>query len=178
MSESNPSKADEKRRQALELLAEGARLLRSQRPEEALPPLERAFELAPHEPDIAVTLGGALVMGHQWSKAVAFLEDAVDRHPDNALLWINLAAAYLGVLELSSRKRQDQAIAAFERAIEIDPVAPSAHYNIALIYAERRDWEKAAHWFQAALRANPNDRDAAVWLKRARQMAAQPEDND
>ena len=158
----------ETRAEAFRLLSEGAKLLQSQRPAEALPPLERAHELLPDDPDIAITLGGAMVMNNKWNKAVTFLEEAVADHPDNARLWLNLAAAYLGRLEFSSRKRQDQAIAAYERAIELDPVAPSAQYNIGLIYAEQKDWEQAAHWFQAAIRANPADQDSAYWLKKAR----------
>jgi len=166
---SRPSAPDQDARQeAIHLLNEGARLLHSQRPAEALPPLQRAHELQPDDPDIAITLSGALVMANKWSKAVAFLEDAVERHPDNARLWLNLAAAYLGRLELSSRTRQEQAIEAYEHAITLDPIAPSAHYNIGLIYTEQKAWEQAADWFQAALRANPTDRDAATWLKKAR----------
>ncbi|HEY52932.1 MAG TPA: tetratricopeptide repeat protein [Caldilineae bacterium] len=150
------------------LLNEGARLLHARRPAEALAPLQEAHALLPDDPDIAITLGGALVMANKWSKAVGFLEKAVEQHPDNARLWLNLAAAYLGRLELSSRTRQDQAIAAYEKAIALDPVAPSAHYNIGLIYAEQKAWPLAAEWFQAALRARPTDRDAATWLKKAR----------
>jgi tetratricopeptide (TPR) repeat protein len=165
----NSSAPDQDTRQeAMRLLNEGARLLRSRRPAEALPPLQQAHALLPDDPDIAITLGGAWVMANKWRKAVAFLENAVEQHPDNARLWLNLAAAYLGRLELSSRTRQDQAIVAYEKAIALDPVAPSAHYNIGLIYAEQKAWEQAAARFQAALRASPNDRDAATWLKKAR----------
>ncbi len=164
------------RQEAIQLLNEGTRLLRSQRPAEALPPLQQAHKLLPDDPDIAITLSGALVMANKWRKAVAFLESAVERHPDNARLWLNLAAAYLGRLELSTRSRQDQAIEAYKRAIALDPVAHSAHYNIGLIYAEQKSWEQAADWFQAALRASPTDHDAAFWLKKAR--AAQLSDQE
>lgn len=171
-----PQQDIDSRQEALQLLAEGARLLQSRRLAEALPPLERAYALQPHDPDIAITLGGAMVMNRKWNKAVALLEGAVARHPENARLWLNLAAAYLGHLELSTHKRQDQAIAAYERAIELDPVAPSAHYNIGLIYTERADWEQAAAWFQEAVRANPADRDAAYWLKKARTAQLQSDE--
>ncbi len=167
----------EARQQALQLLNEGARLLRSQRPGEALPLLQQAYELLPDDPDIAINLGGALVMANKWNKAVTFLEQAVQQHPDNARLRLNLAAAYLGRLELSSRSRQDQAIEAYKKAIELDPVAPSAQYNIGLIYAEQESWEQAADWFQAAVRANPADQDAAYWLKKARSAQLQNQEN-
>lgn len=148
------------------LLNEGARLLHSQRPAEALEPLRRAQTLAPDDPDVAINLGGALIMTTQWRQAVRVLEAAVAKHPDNSRLWLNLAAAYLGRLETASLAAQDKAIAAYQRALALDPVAHSAHYNIALIYAERGDLNSAQTWFTAALQSNPNDRDAALWLRR------------
>lgn len=160
------------------LLNEGARLLHSQRPAEALPPLRKAYRLAPDDPDVAVNLGGALVMNAKWSEAVRFLEQALVQHPDNTRLWINLAAAHLGRLPLSSFAAQDKAIAAYQRALELDPIAFSVHYNVGLIYAERQDWPQAEHWFQAALRANPADKDAAFWLRRVQAVQAQAEAND
>lgn len=148
------------------LLNEGARLLQAQRPAEALEPLRRAHALAPDDPDVAINLGGALIMCAKWRQAVRVLETAVARHPDNARLWLNLAAAYLGRLETASLAAQDRAIAAYQRALALDPMAHSAHYNIGLIYAERRDLASAETWFTAALQANSSDRDAALWLRR------------
>ncbi|MCP4167472.1 MAG: tetratricopeptide repeat protein [Chloroflexi bacterium] len=164
----------EKEQQAYQLLREGARLLRSQRFAEALPPLEQANELKPHDADIAISLGGAYVMNGKWSKAVTLLENAAERYPGNVRLWLNLAAAYLGRLELSSRPRQEQAIEAYQRALELDPKAPSVQYNIGLVYAERKDWAQAEVWFAQALNADPGDRDAAKWLKKVRD-AQKPE---
>jgi tetratricopeptide (TPR) repeat protein len=162
------------------LLNEGARLLRTQRPAEALAPLQQAYELAPDDPDVAVTLGGALVMTAQWSAAVRFLEAAVEQHPENARLLLNLAAAHLGRLEFSSFAAQERAIGVYKSAIEVDPVAENAHYSIGLIYAERQDWPEAEIWFQAALRAYPSDADAGLWLRRTRaaQMTPPPENPD
>lgn len=148
------------------LLNEGARLLQAQRPAEALEPLRRAHSLAPDDPDVAINLGGALIMSAKWRQAVRVLETAVAQHPDNPRLWLNLAAAYLGRLETASLAAQDRAITAYQHALTLDPVAHSAHYNIGLIYAERRDWTSAETWFAAALEANPADRDAALWLRR------------
>ncbi|NOZ73070.1 MAG: tetratricopeptide repeat protein [Chloroflexi bacterium] len=150
--------------------------MRAQRFGEALPLLQRAYQLLPDDPDILVSLGGALIMNAKWSRAVALLEKAVTKYPEQANLWLNLAAAYLGRLEISSYSRQEKAIEAYKKAIEINPVATSAHYNIALIYAERQDWPQAVSWFEAALRANPADRDAARLLEKARQALAQEEE--
>jgi tetratricopeptide (TPR) repeat protein len=38
---------------------------------------------------------------------------------------------------------------------------------VGLIHAERKEWEEAIDWFEAAVRANPLDKDARLWLNRA-----------
>ncbi len=164
---------DRIRRNAYQLLAEGVRLLNAGRYGEAIQTLKEANTILPDDPDIMITLGGAMIMAGKWNKAEAFLQDAVEKHPDNPRLWLNLAAAILGRLELSPRDRQERAIAAYKRAIELDPVAPSAHYNVGLIHAERKEWEEAIDWFEAAVRANPQDMDARLWLQRAREAHEQ-----
>jgi tetratricopeptide (TPR) repeat protein len=161
--------ADDVRKNAYRLLQEGVRLLNAGRYGEAIEVLKQANDLLPDDPDIMITLGGAMILAGKWNAAESFLEKAVEKHPENARLWLNLAAATLGRLELSPRWRQDKAIAAYQRAIELDPTAPSAHYNVGLIHAERKDWEQAIHWFEAAVRANPLDKDARLWLKRAQE---------
>jgi protein O-GlcNAc transferase len=166
-----PSDPAATRRRVVDLINEGARLLHARRPGEALAPLTEAYTLAPDDPDVAINLGGALIMTARWSRAVSVLEQAVARHPANVRLWINLAAAYLGRLELASPAAQERAIAAYERALSLDPQAPGVHYNLGLIYAERRAWTEAAYWFGEALRLRPDDADAAWWLQQVRNAA-------
>ncbi|HEY64356.1 MAG TPA: tetratricopeptide repeat protein [Caldilineae bacterium] len=149
-----------------ELLNRGAHLLSSRRPGEAAAVLEEAYALDPENVDVAINLGGAYVMQGKFSKAVPLLEAASEREPNNSMVWTNLAAAYLGRLELSSREMQDKAIAAFERALSVDPQAPNVNYNLGLIYKERGDLQRAAAHFWRALEVNPNDRDARWWLDR------------
>jgi tetratricopeptide (TPR) repeat protein len=178
MSDPAANPEDRLRRNAYRLLEEGVRLLNAGRYGEAIEVLKEANELLPDDPDIMITLGGAMIMAGKWNSAEKFLEDAVEKHPENPRLWLNLAAAILGHLKLAPRDRQDRAIAAYQRAIELDPVAPSAHYNVGLIHAERGDWEQAIDWFEAAVRANPLDKDARLWLKRAREAYAKSRDAD
>jgi cytochrome c-type biogenesis protein CcmH/NrfG len=159
---------------ARRLTGEGARLLSLQRPGEAAARLERAWQLAPGDPDIAINLGGAYVMQHRWTKAVRFLEAATKLHPDNAMLWVNLAAAYLGPLEISGAESQNRAIAAFEQALRCDPLTPNVHYSLGLIYAERGEYHRAAAHFWRALEVNPEDRDAQRWLQK---LQSTPDDS-
>jgi tetratricopeptide (TPR) repeat protein len=82
------------------------------------------------------------------------------------MVWINLGAAYLGNPVLATSDQQLQAIAAFERALELDPVAPSVHYNLGLIYVDRGQRGLAMTAFRKALQTNPLDHDARRWLAR------------
>jgi tetratricopeptide (TPR) repeat protein len=76
-----------------------------------------------------------------------------------------LGAAYLGNPVLASAEKQQRAIAAFERALTINPVTPNVAYNLGLIYLDRRELEQALYWFQQAAQTNPNDRDALNYIR-------------
>ena len=96
-----PSSDETTRKRAYELLSEGVRLINAKRYGEAIDALNEANRLLPDDPDILMTLGGALIMAGKWNQAEALLQRAVEKHPENARLWLNLAAAILGRLELS-----------------------------------------------------------------------------
>lgn len=146
------------------ILNESARLLRANRPGEAIAVLEPLRADLPGDPDIAINLGGALILQRKWRKAVRILRNAVEITPDNVLLWTNLAAAYLGRLETSGPKHQGKAIRAFERALRIDPGARNVHYQLGLIYKQQGNLSRASALFQRALEINPKDRDARYWM--------------
>lgn len=167
--ETQANTARRNREQGMELLSQGGRLLAQSRPGEAARMLERAALLLPDDPDVAVNLGGAYVLQGRYNQAVKVLERAGELAPDNAMVWTNLAAAYLGSLELSGPQQQSRALAAYERALQIDPATPNVHYNMGLIYNDRHDWQQARVCFQMALEVNPSDGDARLWLARLAQ---------
>lgn len=174
--------AERQRRQGIELLSQGARLLAQSRPGEAAAKLEQAAALLPDDPDVAINLGGAYVMQRRFNRAVAVLEQASRLAPGNAMVWTNLAAAYLGSLELSGPVQQSQAIAAYQQALQIDPTAPNVHYNLGLIYKDRQEWPQAEACFLAALEVDPDDKDARTWLARLAQaeastLSVEPDEN-
>jgi tetratricopeptide (TPR) repeat protein len=164
------------RERARQLLNEGAELLRQQRPGEASDQLERAWQLDPTLIEVAINLGGAYVMQGRHAEAVTVLEEASQADSDNVMLWINLAAAYLGFLETSDDAGQLKAIAAFERALALDPEAPSVNYNLGLIYKQRGETERAAAHFWRALDVDPSDNDARIRLRQLGYEDAQPPD--
>ena len=158
-----------------ETLITSARLLQQNEPKEAELLLEPLYERAPTNPDVAINLGGAYILRRKWRKAVEVLSTAAEANPDNAMLWMNLAAAELGSLELAGPQHQERALAAYARALEADPQAPNVHYHMGLIRKERGELAEAAAMFQAALAVNPADRDAQRWLNRVQQAMAESE---
>ena len=155
---------DRHERQFRDSMTQGTRLLSQRKPNDALPFLERAHKLKPDNPDAALNLGGAYIMAGKHKLAIVILESAVARTPDNAQLWINLGAAYLGNPITATDERQQRALAAFNRALEIDPLAHSVAYNIGLIHRDRGEIELAIAAFRRAVLADPYDRDAQRML--------------
>jgi tetratricopeptide (TPR) repeat protein len=147
-------------------LREGTRLLQQGKAGEALPLLKRAHDLRPEHAEAALNLGGAYLMAGRHREAVPVLEQAVERQPDHPRLWISLGAAYLGNPILASDEQQRKALAAFQRALEIDPFAPSAAYNIGLIHRDRGERDLAIAAFRRAAKSDPGDQDARRILGR------------
>ena len=143
-------------------------MLAQGRAQQAQAIFERLFKLRPDDVSVALNLSGAYILNKQFKRAVPLLEEMRAREPHNAMAWTNLGAALLGNPVLATTEEQDQAIAAFERALDCDPVAPNVAYNIGLIYRDRNDVDRAIHWFTRALQTNPNDHDAQRILSRLR----------
>lgn len=151
---------------ARQLSNRGAELLQSGDVQEALAVLEQAYKALPEDVPTAVNLGGACVLAKQYKRAIAVLERARDQEPENEMIWINLGAAYLGNPILAKDEEQLGAIAAFERALEINPVAQNVHYNLGLIHRDRGEIEQAISRFRQAVQANPLDHHARDALRR------------
>lgn len=163
------------REQFVRQMKEAARLLEAGDGIAAVPILERLAELYPDDVDVALNLGGAYVLSKRWQLAIDVLEIASLHNPGNPAVWSNLAAAYLGTLAISTKDKQDKAIVAFLRVVELNPHYPNAHYNLGLIYEDRGDLRNARDMFAQAIKVNPLDRDARMLLARAERIIQQLE---
>lgn len=166
------AKQNERSKEFLQALNDGARLLSQNRPGEALDKLLPLLKVAPNNADVQINIGGAYILQRKWNKAAAVLREAVERHPTNAMMWANLGAAELGALETSGPAQQERAIAAFERALQVDPLAPNVDYHLGLIYVQRGELNHASAFFHRALEVRPDDRDARLWLDKIDELAA------
>lgn len=148
------------------LLRRGTQALHAGQVATAAEQLERAHALDEENGDVALNLGGAYILSRRFARAVAVLEPLSAREPDNPMVWTNLGAAYLGNPVLAGDEEHERAIAAFQRALELDPAAPNVAYNLGLIHRDRGEREEALRWFMRAVMANPNDRDARSQIQR------------
>lgn len=148
------------------LFREGTHLLMQGKTTAAIPLLESAYRHDPSHIDVALNLSGAYILTKKFRQAVTILEPLSQKVPDHDKIWANLGAAYLGNPVLAHDREQRQAIAAFEQALQINPVAPHVAYNIGLIYRDRQEPTQAIAWFRKALQTDPTDKDAASLLNR------------
>src|SRR5215467_12717213 len=65
--------------------------------------------------------------------AVRILDGIVKREPANGRAWRTLGVAH------QSAKEYDQAIAAYQRALEVDPAVPTPLYQLGLVYALKHE---------------------------------------
>ncbi|MEM7334780.1 MAG: tetratricopeptide repeat protein [Chloroflexota bacterium] len=138
----------------------GTELLRRGEASRAMVLLERAHKIDPAHVDAAINLSGAYILQKKFKQAVAILEPLKEQDEENAMVWVNLGAAYLGNPILAKDDNQLNAIDAFKKALDINPVAPNVAYNIGLIYRDRKETDLAIEWFNKAIKANPLDKDA------------------
>ena len=144
---------------------ESLRELHAGRAEHAALLLEPLYEATPTDVEVALHLGGAYVLMGRYDEAQEILEKAAILAPDNPNVWVNLAAARLGLLETSTENQQAGAVAAYEQALAVSPEVPNVHYMLGLIHRTRQDNLRAAAHFTRALEQDPNDRDAQMMLR-------------
>ena len=168
-------KDNEKQKRFQALFRRGSEMLHRGNTERAMQLLERAYQIDKTHVDTAVNLSGAYILNKKFKKAVEILEPVSEQEPDHAMVWTNLGAAYLGNPILARDEEQLRAIAAFEKALAINPIAPNVAYNIGLIYRDRGELETAVHWFGRAVKANPNDQDARRIKARLQESLANSE---
>ncbi len=147
-----------------EHLSAGTLLLREGKHIQALKELEEAYALDDEQFDVCLNLAGAYILNKKFKKAVAILEPMTETYPDNAEVWQNLGAAYLGNPVLADDEAQLKAVDAFVHALNIKPGTPHCAYNIGLIHKDRKEYQAAFDWFEIAVKTDPTDQHAKYWV--------------
>lgn len=157
-------------------MREASLLLSKGNSKRAIPLLERCLQYRPDDVNVLSNLGGAYILAGRHAHAVPVLEKATELEPDNPHVWSNLAAAYLGKLVISSKKKQDRALSAYKRVVALDASYPNVHYNMGLIYIDRRAWNEAHDAFTRAIEHNPHDKDAHTMRAKVEEIRSRPND--
>jgi tetratricopeptide (TPR) repeat protein len=160
---------------------------------DAVAALDRALKFNPPAPRWTVAWLTGLV-----NKQNGYLDDAIqqlrsvleDRYPEAVERDFDFSLDYevineLGQtyferskLERGDKARQEEflrlAIERFEKTLSIDPENVTAHYNLALIYSQQANTEKAAFHRKEHEKYRPDDnaRDRAIAIHRAKNPAA------
>ena len=98
-------------------------------------------------------------------KAIVYFNQALQKDPKFALPYAGLADSHtLLILYGYDPARIDDAKAAAEKALELDPTLAEAHTSLAAVRILRDwDWSGAEREFQRALELNPNSAQAHHW---------------
>jgi FimV-like protein len=116
---------------------------------EALPAYQEALQHEPKSPAALQQLALCMVSLKQYSRAESTLKQALDLASGDAAVWIQL-----GGVRLQEGKTQD-AIAAFEKAIESDPQMPDAYNTAGAIRFEMGDVPRAETALRRAITLQP-----------------------
>jgi tetratricopeptide (TPR) repeat protein len=142
----------------------------------------RGLELAPNDAEILNALGWTLFQEGRTQEAVAEYERAVAADPRHAKSHNNLALALVELgrldeaashfrtsLELQPKAeiwsdygftmarlgKRDEALAAYARALALDPACPSAHLNLAVVAIQTGNYADAEKHYRQALPGRP-----------------------
>ncbi len=121
----------------------------------------RALQKMRNEPGDALALARLFATAGVVADAVSLLRSAVERFPGNAGLWLEMALIEEGA------GRHHEALAAAEKAIEIDADLLDAWLLKARSLGEMLDWRGASESAARAIALDPSSTDAIVQRTRA-----------
>ncbi|PYV17374.1 MAG: hypothetical protein DMG07_05990 [Acidobacteria bacterium] len=112
----------------------------------------------------------ALYAAGRWGEGVALLERMIAEGAGGAAEVENLLARGYDRLD-----RVKEAVEAYQRAIRLEPKAPSHYFDLGLMALRRRSYELAQAVLETAVRNLPEDRNLALALGTAYQLRGQME---
>lgn len=144
-----------------------ARIARAEKkPQEVYAALKKAADANPDDVPLAIDAALAAQEIQRWDESLAILEGVLSRKSDAwvAMFYIGRGAALSG----QNLDRGAQAIEKFlaESPKDVQVPRDAAHNRLGQIYEKQKDAAKAREQFQAALKLNPGNKDAAAGLAR------------
>jgi len=120
----------------------------------------KVLSLSPSDIMAWSKLAETLMAQEMPEQAQKALEDALKGNPDNPNLLNNLGTVLL------AQQRDDEAILVFEKAANLPGDVFQPHLNLAYIYEERSEIDRAIHHYRIALKIKPDLKAASDALKR------------
>ena len=100
-------------------------------------------------------------------KSIEQLERAVELDPDFARAWSTLGLAYVTIIGYTEETKDTMgppAEAAAKRALSLDPILAEPRAVLANISHDRFDWADAEAEYHEAIKADPNNSTAYLWM--------------
>lgn len=137
-------------------------LLLQNRIADAIAPLEAATR-GNHDPQIETMLGIALRQAGRIEDALSWLKRAVKRRPPHAQAFYELGCL------LSFLNRDDEAVEAFNRGLELAPLMPQLSIQLGYVLLRRKSYAEAKIAFGRALANSAGSPEALFGMAKAHQ---------
>jgi superkiller protein 3 len=124
----------------------------TRRSDEALAAYKKAVELAPNNLDYRTTYGLLLGIAGKYDEAIAELKK-VATNPTYKIedAWVNLGWVYRNM----TPPRIDDSVAAYKKALEIDPKDVQSALGMGWAYSYGKNWDGAIAAFEQAIKIDP-----------------------
>lgn len=111
---------------------------------EAVAAYAEAIKLGDTRYETKFMMGRSLLAAEMVGTAIPVFEELLKQEPK--------AEVYVALGEAFERQKRDvAALDNYRKAVELDPKLAAGHYNLARVYYEQREFEKAAQGFEKAL---------------------------
>jgi len=131
---------------------------------DAIESAQQAVEIDPNRPDVQRAVGYVRESQGNYRGAAEAYTEALRTDPNVPYLWLALGRNYRILTTLTDAGYFDDAVGAFERAIQIDPNYSPAHDELGWTYYNFQDYRKAAEVLEEAVQVDPDSWSAVNHL--------------
>ncbi|KAA0126230.1 hypothetical protein FY557_18510 [Chryseobacterium sp. SN22] len=142
-------------------------LINAKKNDEALALIEKGLAKFPNSAKLKEYQGSALYASGNTDKFMQNLKEQLAKNPNDATNWYNL-----GVLQAKNPATTNEAMASFQKAIELKPDFSNAYQN--LVYTAIGDDEKAVTEINALRKTKPDDATKLIEARKERFNKAIP----